>query len=213
MTTRGEQRIATRQRIVSVAADLLTSHGPAGTTTLAVQREAGLSRGALLHHFGSREELLAAAVGQLVERNRRAAARAIADADAEDLVDRALDALAKTVIRPEFSAELGLWAAARADPKLRSALLQQARTARGALYEVVDEAFGPTLTAQSSYHRVASLTVQFLRGLSIAQTLRDNPSRAESSIKDWAIVVRAALAADILPNSSERSRPAKGSTS
>ena len=40
--------------------ECLIAHGVAGTTTLAVQRRAGVSRGALLHHFPTHAALLAA---------------------------------------------------------------------------------------------------------------------------------------------------------
>ncbi|MGC9544677.1 helix-turn-helix domain-containing protein, partial [Streptomyces sp. UG1] len=51
MTRRDEQRVATRAQIVDAAVESLIEVGVAATTTLEVQRRAGVSRGALLHHF------------------------------------------------------------------------------------------------------------------------------------------------------------------
>lgn len=199
MTRRDEQREATRRHIVTVAADVLTREGPAGTTTLAVQKEAGLSRGALLHHFPAREELLAAAIASLRTSNRAAVREALEHADADsDPVDRAVHALVAAVVRPEFSAELGLWAAARADEPLRRALQREERGAREELYAVLDEAFGPELCAHPSYPRLAALTVQLLRGLAITQTLRVDRDRNESLVRDWSSVLRSAFATDLL---------------
>lgn len=62
----------TRTRILNAAVECLIATGVAGTTTLAVQHRAEVSRGALLHHFPTHASLLAASVAELVRRNERA---------------------------------------------------------------------------------------------------------------------------------------------
>jgi AcrR family transcriptional regulator len=193
VTRRDEQREATRRRIAEVAAFLLTTGGGSPPPTLAVQRAAGVSRGALLHHFPSREDLLTAAVATLRAGNAAAVEQALAEAQGADPIERAVRALATAATRPEMSAEYGLWAAARADNDLRGALRGEERFARGALYAVVEAAFGPDLVAHPAFPRIAALTVQFLRGLAITQALRDTQSRTDALVHDWAAVVRAML--------------------
>ena len=61
-----------RSRILDSAVECLIEHGVAGTTTLAVQHRAEVSRGALLHYFPNHASLLAASVAELVRRNERA---------------------------------------------------------------------------------------------------------------------------------------------
>lgn len=51
---------ATRQRIIAVATRLFTEPGYEGTSIETVLRETGLSRGALYHHFASKDELFVA---------------------------------------------------------------------------------------------------------------------------------------------------------
>jgi len=51
---------ATRARIIAVATALFTEHGYEGTSIETVLRETGLSRGALYHHFSSKDELFVA---------------------------------------------------------------------------------------------------------------------------------------------------------
>ncbi len=48
----------TRQRLIDAAIDLLNQRGLAGTTFVDVAKRAGLSRGAIHHHYASRTELL-----------------------------------------------------------------------------------------------------------------------------------------------------------
>lgn len=60
MTQRNDRGQATRQFIVDAAARLFTEEGYAGASIERVLRDAGVSRGALYHHFSSKEALFAA---------------------------------------------------------------------------------------------------------------------------------------------------------
>ncbi len=58
--TKPDRGTATRARIIAVATTLFTEHGYEGTSIETVLRETGLSRGALYHHFSSKDELFVA---------------------------------------------------------------------------------------------------------------------------------------------------------
>jgi len=194
---RAAQREATRQRIVHVAVELLIDRGPAATTTAEVQRAGGFSRGALLHHFPTREAMLGATIRELMERNEAAVREAAADGPAGlDRVTRAVRVLGASMVRPAFAAELELWAASRTDPALREVLRDEEKRARRDLYRVVGEVFGPELAARARYPMVASMTVQFLRGLAISDVLRGERGGTERLLDDWAAVARDLLEAD-----------------
>ncbi|GAA3439012.1 TetR/AcrR family transcriptional regulator [Kutzneria kofuensis] len=191
---RAAQREATRQRIVRVAVELLISRGLAATTTVEVQRIGRFSRGALLHHFPTREAMLGATIRELMERNEAAVREAAADVPADlDDVTRAVRVLGASMVRPAFVAELELWAAARTDHALRDVLRDEEKRASRDLYRVVAEVFGADLVASDRYPVVASLTVQFLRGLAISDVLRGERGGTERLLLDWAAVARAIL--------------------
>jgi TetR/AcrR family transcriptional repressor of nem operon len=59
-----EHKAHTRQRIVEAAAARLRGHGIAATGVAGVMAEAKLTHGGFYAHFGSKEELVAAAIGQ-----------------------------------------------------------------------------------------------------------------------------------------------------
>src|SRR5205814_9733507 len=65
--TQQQRRDETRRALLDAAVESLIEVGFARTTTLEVQRRADVSRGALLHHFPSKAELLVAAVDHLAE--------------------------------------------------------------------------------------------------------------------------------------------------
>src|ERR1700748_3836545 len=69
---RREERTATsRARVLDAAVACLVESGFAGATTLRIQARAGVSRGRLLHHFPSRDELLVAASRHLTSERLR----------------------------------------------------------------------------------------------------------------------------------------------
>ena len=65
MVTKAEQRERTRAEIVRLATARFAEHGYAGVALEELMAEAGLTRGALYHHFGDKKGLLAAVVAQL----------------------------------------------------------------------------------------------------------------------------------------------------
>src|SRR5215468_1063408 len=69
--TQQQRRDETRRALLDAAVESLIEVGFARTTTLEVQRRADVSRGALLHHFPSKAELLVAAVDHLAEMRAR----------------------------------------------------------------------------------------------------------------------------------------------
>lgn len=201
MATRAEQWRATHDRIVAAAVELLIEEGYAATTAFGVQKRAGVTRGALLHHFPSRDDLATAAVQRMVEVNLDAVREELAatqgDADDGDPIIRAVRVLYRASRRRSFGTELELWAASRADERLRTALLAAERIARKQLDEMIDELFGPDVVALPGYRAVVDLTVQFIRGLTISGTVQENTPR-DTSVENWATVVRALLRGDPL---------------
>lgn len=70
----------TRARLIDATVRCLVRHGYAETTTLLVANEAGLSRGAMLHHFENGMALIEAVIGELHERRLRGLHRAAQNA-------------------------------------------------------------------------------------------------------------------------------------
>jgi AcrR family transcriptional regulator len=160
--------------------------GYQGTTTAAVQERAGLSRGALMHHYASKEELLVAAVRHLGEQrgaNLRRQAALLPDDD--DRISQAIDLLWDTFTGPLFTATLELWSAARTDPELRVALLDSERGLRADLGAAMEELFGPRVASEPEFAAAIELTLQFLRGAALTAILRTNGQRQRHVIERW----------------------------
>jgi AcrR family transcriptional regulator len=121
--TQAERSATTRARLLDATLECLCDLGYTRTTTPEIARRAGLSRGAQLHHFPTKAELVTGAVERLFERRhaefRAAFARVPASADR---YAAAIDILWSMVSGPTFHAWLELAVAARSDPELRRAV-------------------------------------------------------------------------------------------
>jgi len=190
---RASQLEATRRRILDAAVASLIKQGTAATTTVAVQQRAGVSRGALLHHFPTHAELLAATIDELVRRNETAVHNALAGLlENLDPVDRATRVLADAFSQPAYLTELELWAMARTDAQLRAALRAAERRARRDFDRVVNDLFAP-LRDRPGCATVVMLSSEFVRGFALASVLRSDPARRARLLESWIWAIRILL--------------------
>lgn len=126
--TQEERSAETRARLLDATIQSLIEAGYARTTTTRVCEIAGLSRGAQIHHFGTRAELVTAALEHLARRRldefrARLEAQRSAGANGDDPFGLGLDLLWESFSGDLFIAALELWVAARTDPDLHAHLL------------------------------------------------------------------------------------------
>lgn len=133
MTRQEERSAGTRRALLDATVACLVELGYAGTTSAAVADRAGLSRGAQLHHYGTRDRLVVAAVEHLMQKRLRRVRDALADLSASATPSgkgsrgqepqAALGLLAEALSGPLYAATLELWVAARSHPDLRAELI------------------------------------------------------------------------------------------
>jgi AcrR family transcriptional regulator len=120
--------VATRAALLDAAIECLCADGYAAATTAEIARRAGVSRGAQLHHFPTKAELMAAAVEHLLCRRVEEFEQAFrvdtlrGDVLPEELVDELIDVLWTMFEGPAFVAWVELWVAARTDPDLAATM-------------------------------------------------------------------------------------------
>ncbi|GAA3539538.1 TetR family transcriptional regulator [Aeromicrobium flavum] len=184
-TPQPERTRLMRQRLLEATVDCLVEFGWAGTSTTVVSQRAGVSRGAQLHHFPSKQDLVVAAVEYIAERRREELA-----VDAEELPEQGrtrvvLDMLAGQFTSPVFLAALELWGAARTDPDLQAKVAPFERRvgrethARAVELLQVDQSRGRN-------RQLVQATLDLLRGLGLAATLTDDSRRRASILDAWA---------------------------
>lgn len=63
--TKAEQREATKRKLIDIAREMFTTSGYAGAAMEDLVEQAGVTRGALYHHFGSKEGLFRAVLVEI----------------------------------------------------------------------------------------------------------------------------------------------------
>src|SRR5690606_5182439 len=118
-----ERTAAMRARLLEATVELLVERGFAGTSTTLVSERAGVSRGAQLHHFPTKNDLVVAAVEHITELRGAELAEAVAKLPGGRRRTRAvLEMLGDHFCSPVFTAALELWVAARTDEQLMAAV-------------------------------------------------------------------------------------------
>ena len=108
--------LRTRARILEQATRLFAEVGYSAATNPRIAEAAGLTRGAMLYHFPTREALIDGAVAFIqAERVRLMAAAAEAPPQGADMVDHAIDAYWRLLHLPAFRAFAELEAVAKTD--------------------------------------------------------------------------------------------------
>ncbi|RZU53750.1 TetR family transcriptional regulator [Krasilnikovia cinnamomea] len=182
--TQQQRREETRQRLLDATIDCLVEHGFARTTTQRVQERAGVSRGALLHHFSSKADLLAAATHHVAEA-RLARIRAEAPGGTPTL-GQGLALLKAEMSGPYFLAALELWLAARTDPDLKAALLPGERDFGAAQRALIGDILGPEVTERDDFALICESLLVLYRGLALTGVLREDPSFDDAMLRLWA---------------------------
>ena len=172
----------TRQRLLDATVECLVDHGYAGTTMQRVQARASVSRGALVHHFPSMEDLLVGAIHHVARRQLDELRLALASpVIGDDERDQTVHLLHSFMSGPLFLAGLELWLAARTNPSLRSALVPLERDLGHEIKAAVAilDANGPATSVDLDELLVV------LRGLAITSVLRPVSELEDRLLERW----------------------------
>ena len=102
-TLRSNQAAETKKLLVSVARDLFTTEGYAATTIEEITERAGVARGALYHHFASKQGLFKAVYDAVeAEAVNKVLSAAFAEKSPWDAVTAGLGAFLDACLEPSF---------------------------------------------------------------------------------------------------------------
>lgn len=104
----------TRARILACATEAFARDGVAGVALEDVVAAAGVTRGALYHHFSDKRALFAAVTRELVSALEQAVSRAATQDDADEALRAALTTWVRGATKPEYSRVVGVDGAALA---------------------------------------------------------------------------------------------------
>ena len=176
--TQAERSASTRARIIAATIDCLIELGHAGTTTLEVQRRAEVSRGALLHHFPSRAELLVAAVDDLFFAQREVVEPRVLHAREVGGIDAGIDVLWQSFNSPLSIGIDELWSAARNDSELREAMVKSDKVARDQIRQLCAYLW-PDYVKHRNYDLALLILIDSMHGAARARVIRSDLATAK----------------------------------
>ncbi len=193
--TQAERSAGTRAKLMDAAVASLLQRGYAGTTTTEVAERAGVSRGAQLHHFPTKAELVAHAVRHLAERWIAHFRQVRAELpEGGDRISAVIDLLWSSFSGPLFEAAVELWVAARTDRELHSTLLSTERETGRSIAAFIEEAFGEAAN-HPRFGELRRLTLYLMRGMALESILDPRERRRRAALELWKRLMAAALAA------------------
>lgn len=159
--------------------ECLLEYGYSGTTTPVVAKRAGVTRGAMLHHYPSREDLVTAAVRHLAVKRVEEALVVFGGVGwSDDIAAQAVDLLWRMHQGPLFSAVIELWVAARTDQVLAAQVESVEQIVLSSLAAASLSMTPPGVPPEVTRDLVLS-AMDAIRGLLISAAACNDPGRAE----------------------------------
>lgn len=202
--TQAERSAGTREVLLAAAIEALHEHGYAATSTTLVAERAGVSRGAMLHQFRTKADLMTFVVEAVFEAELEHYSEYLKDVTDPRERFLAYPEMAWEVLsRPSGVAVLEIMQGSRSDPQLCE-MLAPVQT------RIEKEALEFTHLAAAEHARgamaVMRLVVWAIRGLSIAQVLAPAPGSVRDSVKVLKRLMAAGLETGMLSVGPEKAK-------
>lgn len=191
--TQAERSETTQTQLIEAAVKLVRANGLRGLRTVEVAELAGVSRGALLHHFKSKHDLLVAVIRHvneisLIESARRAQA---AKNSEDDPIDGIIKDAQDFYFGDYFFIELAIAMSADSDSRiLKRETYQSSRTSRFSVEAAWLEALVSSGVPKQIASDVLSLTLSVVRGYSVRTLIEKDPEQFTRILKVWRDIVR-----------------------
>ena len=181
--------IATREKLIAATLEVIHDRGYNRATTTEFAKRAGVSRGALLHHFPARSDLILAAMEHLLTEGTR------------DIRRMAEEVGRKTVGLNDFIEFLwGMFSGrffylsvefineTRTDRELRQKMIPVVRK----FHEALDSIWADLQAIDDNPREarvILNLTVCLVRGMGVQTVLKDEPQYFRDLLETWKIIL------------------------
>lgn len=182
--TQAERSADTQRKLIDAAIAVLHRVGYGATTTSLIADEAGVSRGAMLHQYPTKVDLMLAVVAEVYDRETKEYRRRGAEtASPRERFYQFPDLMWDLLTRPSAMAVLEIMMGSRSDPELAKRLAPVQRrieaASRATVEQILKEGGFPDLPEANAMRR---LFVAAVRGLSIDLMLLNDRAELEQAI-------------------------------
>ncbi len=187
--TQAERTQETRKRILDAAVRVLSKKGYAQFRTADVAKVAGVSRGAQLHHFATKEKLVYATMEHVfhnVLETSRARARALKKGD--DPLEHAIADARDFFFSTPFFISLDI-ATSINNARFRAKLMGMVRDARLPAEQAWRHALMENGISEAMADDLLWLTFGLVRGLAVRMLWQNEPGRFDQLLAKWRRIV------------------------
>jgi len=184
-----ERSRAMRARLMDATIDCLVEHGFGGTSTTLISERAGVSRGAQLHHFKTKEKLVYATMEHVfhnVLATSQVRARTLKRG--EDPLERVIADGREFFFSTPFFISLDIATSINSE-RFRHRLMAMVRKARLPAEQAWLEALMASGMSAKTADDVLWLTLGLVRGLAIRMLWQDEPERFDRLLELWRGIV------------------------
>lgn len=175
-----EQRSAsTRAALIDAAITQISNYGYAAATTGAIADRAGMTRGAFLHHFGTRADLMAQVVADVFDREMEQYEAIVQARGEENRLSLWPQILWSVLSQPSGVAVLEILQAARSDEELAQKVVPMQRKVEDRALQQMRSGFGGE---EALGRAVMRLMVGTVRGLTIADRIMPDITATKTAI-------------------------------
>jgi len=183
----------TRQRLLEATVRCLAGRGWSAATVSVIAAEAGISRGALQHHFPTREALVVAALDYVFEERRRQIEQLPPPTTTgAERVQTVVATLMDTYNGQLFRAALHAWTAAAADEQVREVIAPLERRFARSVHDLAVTHLGVD-DGDPHVRTLIQATLDLGRGLALADLLTDDSKRRRRIVRTWSQMLAAEL--------------------
>jgi AcrR family transcriptional regulator len=200
--TQAERSEETQTRILKAAANLIRKRGYARFRTAEVAKEAGVSRGAQLHHFPTKDSLVVATLEYVFKQAQAQSRRRASDVNRPaDLVAAVIDDAREFFFSEHFMVAIDIVLSTSTDQSVRRQILDISRKARRPVERAWAEALASSGMPSQLASDIVALTLSLVRGMAL-RTLWDNdPKWFDDLFALWRQMIKVFL--------SQRAAPAR----
>ena len=186
--TQAERRATTQRRLLEATIDTIADVGYANASTPEIARRAGVSRGAQLHHFPTKADLVGAALAHSMERRLAEYAELLERTPpGRQRVATAIDELWRSFQTKDCAVWIEVGIAAAHDPELRPHVIASSERHREHVEDLFARLFPlpPGEPASPFYLAATKFLVALLDGLIVHRLLAydDGPGRADEIVQ------------------------------
>ncbi|HKL45970.1 MAG TPA: TetR/AcrR family transcriptional regulator [Roseovarius sp.] len=186
--TQAQRTQETTSSLLEATLSCIKDKGLMNTSTTEVAQRANVSRGALLHHFPTKEILMAEALRSLLLQEAQEAERT-ANSVVEDLltIDQFIDFVWERFSGDLYMVSMEFVNAARTDARIKAALVPVAQEFNDAYSRIWEKIAGRSLDPKTQRRQKVEITaiMCLARGMATQTIWRDEPDLFRETIDYW----------------------------